>query len=329
MLEIFANGSCWVHEKPMPIEALYKALTEHTLDPRYESYGGFINRNPNWINPNTAEKYAGCALLSGNFLDYTHAFNLVTDDEDIISRVEALVAENIKRPDYVKVKGELGRCQNCIFFDIGKEKCLLDKTAKRPLWDCQVGHTEGRKSLKTKEGEREFVSRVTLPEPKEQTFTKELLTDALMNAILEDAGKPYIRLSLGIARDAIYFWMTRSMVPNEEFEAFEKELQKKDPQGLGYTEALDAIMLLASLAEEQFKMEASADIRNRLPADTLKAFLIGTESKLDLPDVLIALADLLTSGPEMAPKYCGDLLEQMGTDIEEIIKIKNQITLAK
>lgn len=86
-------------------------------------------------------------------------------------------------------------CRGCIFFHIKSAICLLDKAAKSPDWGCQVRHSVGRASLKSAEGEMGFVPRGVLPEPKEQAFTKELLTADLMNSIFEDAGEPDISLS--------------------------------------------------------------------------------------------------------------------------------------
>lgn len=323
MLEINSNGQRMPGDMPFTIEPLYKTLAEHILDPRFENYGGFVNRAPHWTNPDTAQRYSGCTVIKGDFLGYDHPFFIITDEEDIISKVEALVAENIKRPDYASAKATLPRCRNCVFYDAKKEICLLDKTYKNKDWDCQVGYVAGALSLMNVEGEREFVSRVILPEPTFHALTIEALSDDLMDTIMDDAGRPYSDIARDVARNAIFQWMTHGWLPNEEYEPFEKQLNGS------FVAPRDALEYLAGLATEQLNMEVSAKVRESIPVEPLNALLIGTQSSLAGEDVLVALGDLLTFGPGEAQQCCGELLEQMDAVMADIESIRDQLMLVQ
>ena len=43
---------------------------------------------------------AGHALISGNFLDYTHAFRVLTDDRVLIARLSGAIERNMTTPEY-------------------------------------------------------------------------------------------------------------------------------------------------------------------------------------------------------------------------------------
>ena len=81
-------------------ENIIRDLEAHTLDPVFELYGNFVNPAPEWLDEKVAAKYAGCASIFGNFLDWSHAFRLVTDDEALISRITEAVEKNKVRPEY-------------------------------------------------------------------------------------------------------------------------------------------------------------------------------------------------------------------------------------
>ena len=81
-------------------ENILRDLETYTLDPVFELYGNFVNPAPEWLNEKAAAKYAGCASIFGNFLGWSHAFRLVTDDEALISRITAAVEKNKARPEY-------------------------------------------------------------------------------------------------------------------------------------------------------------------------------------------------------------------------------------
>ena len=88
-------------------ENILQDLAAHTLDPIFELYGDFVNPSPEWLSPDTAAKYAGCTVISGNFHDYTHAFYLVTDDAALIDRISAAVQRNKARPEYQEARRKM------------------------------------------------------------------------------------------------------------------------------------------------------------------------------------------------------------------------------
>lgn len=79
---------------------LYRLLETYTLDPVFERYGEFVNRTPCWIDGETARKYSGASVIAGNFLSYSHAFYLITDQEELIRSLERLIEKNRASPQY-------------------------------------------------------------------------------------------------------------------------------------------------------------------------------------------------------------------------------------
>ena len=75
-------------------------LARHTLDPVFEFCGNFVNPSPEWVSDKIASRYAGCTLISGNFIDFSHAFRLVTDDANLISRLSSAIEQNKSTPEY-------------------------------------------------------------------------------------------------------------------------------------------------------------------------------------------------------------------------------------
>ena len=96
MLEIIANGSnTYPYQK-----STLSDLETYTLDPVFERYGEFVNRTPCWIDGETARKYSGASVIAGNFLSYSHAFYLITDQEELIRSLERLIEKNRASPQY-------------------------------------------------------------------------------------------------------------------------------------------------------------------------------------------------------------------------------------
>jgi hypothetical protein len=86
---IHSNGG----GRTLPIEALFARLASHTLDRTFEAYGDFIqnaliNERGEQLGP------PGAVGFFGNFFDYSHVFNIWTDDADLIARLSAAVAAN-------------------------------------------------------------------------------------------------------------------------------------------------------------------------------------------------------------------------------------------
>ena len=100
MLEIIANGSNTYPYQKSTRSDLYRLLETYTLDPVFERYGEFVNRTPCWIDGETARKYSGASVFAGNFLSYSHAFYLITDQEELIRSLERLIEKNRASPQY-------------------------------------------------------------------------------------------------------------------------------------------------------------------------------------------------------------------------------------
>ena len=72
-------------------ENILNHLEKYTLDPVFEKYGNFVYI-PTWTDEEAAEKYKGLTAICGNFLTYSHAFSLYTDDTELIVELTKLVA---------------------------------------------------------------------------------------------------------------------------------------------------------------------------------------------------------------------------------------------
>lgn len=106
MLKIISNGSKWYGQKPNTIEKLIEVLKNHPLDPVYEQYGNFINNNPKCLKKEAAEKYQGCTKINGNFAKYSHAFDIITDEPEIINQLAEAIKQNINSEAYSKLRKE-------------------------------------------------------------------------------------------------------------------------------------------------------------------------------------------------------------------------------
>jgi hypothetical protein len=100
-------GSPW---DPRPedhgIGHLLFMLTEHTLDPTFEEYGNFVNRDPGWLT-SPAWRPEGMASISGNFHDYSCAFGLETNHPALIDLLEEAVRHNQASAAYQRARQEL------------------------------------------------------------------------------------------------------------------------------------------------------------------------------------------------------------------------------
>lgn len=106
MTEITSNGSKFAGEQPDSIEELIKVLRTEPLDPVFEEYGNFVNRTPHFLHKEAQEKYNGCAQIFGNFAFYSHVFNILTDDAELIDSLEKLIRENQETESYIKARKE-------------------------------------------------------------------------------------------------------------------------------------------------------------------------------------------------------------------------------
>ena len=87
-------------------ENILKDLAEYTLDPVFEEYGNFVYMST-WEDEQAAEKYKGLTAISGNFLTYSHAFRLLTDDVELIEELAKAIRKNQETEEYKQAKARL------------------------------------------------------------------------------------------------------------------------------------------------------------------------------------------------------------------------------
>ena len=87
-------------------ENILKDLAEYTLDPVFEEYGNFVYI-PTWEDEEASEKYKGLTAISGNFLTYSHAFRLLTDDTELIEELTKAIRKNQETEEYKQAKVRL------------------------------------------------------------------------------------------------------------------------------------------------------------------------------------------------------------------------------
>ncbi len=112
---ISSNGSRWAGEDPGDVDELLKMLATHPLDRSFEKYGDFITENPcqgvrsedgtDWVDgPRFFE--AETTSFSGNFLTYSHVFNIYTNHPETIEALTKAIRANQERADYKAQKLE-------------------------------------------------------------------------------------------------------------------------------------------------------------------------------------------------------------------------------
>lgn len=82
------------------IERLFVMMDEFLLDPTFERYGNFMERNPQLIKGG----YGDYVHLFGNFYDYSFVFNIETKDEELVARFAKSVEVNQAKPAYKEAK---------------------------------------------------------------------------------------------------------------------------------------------------------------------------------------------------------------------------------
>lgn len=96
-MRIDSNGSHWVGEEPDSLETLLDVLKKQTLDPSFEEYGRFFYQ----CGPNEFHAF-------GNFLGYSHVFNIFGTLEEMLPLARAL-REARKRPEYLRAWAQMYR----------------------------------------------------------------------------------------------------------------------------------------------------------------------------------------------------------------------------
>jgi hypothetical protein len=82
-MNIISNGSGAVY----PLQSLMERLATETLDPRFEKHGNFVSTTRNTVK------------VHGNFLSYSHVFDIEGDAEEMQPIVNAIRAAQ-QRGDY-------------------------------------------------------------------------------------------------------------------------------------------------------------------------------------------------------------------------------------
>lgn len=98
-------GCSWRRE-PDTINRILRYLENYSLDQIFENYGNFIDPNPEWLNPETAQKYAGCTRFWGNFYSISGVFDVITNDADVIRRLTTAIRRNQGSAAYASTKAE-------------------------------------------------------------------------------------------------------------------------------------------------------------------------------------------------------------------------------
>lgn len=89
MIRVISNASTMIHNSSDPLDNLIQLLGTHMLCPMHEEFHCY-----------KASRSNGLWHFSGNFDNLSHAFRLVTDEKDVIEKIEHLAAMNMLRPDY-------------------------------------------------------------------------------------------------------------------------------------------------------------------------------------------------------------------------------------
>lgn len=87
-------------------ENILKDLAEYILDPVFEEYGNFVYM-PTWCDEESVEKYKRLTAINGNFLTLSHAFSLLTDDEELIKELTEAIRRNQGTEEYKQAKVRL------------------------------------------------------------------------------------------------------------------------------------------------------------------------------------------------------------------------------
>ena len=104
--KVFDKDRPWM-EIPDTEENILRDLDRYTLDPAFEMYGDFVNRTPEWLTEELQQTRAGHTMIFGNFLNCNHPFQVCTDDEGLIQRLEAAIDRNKATPEYQAARARM------------------------------------------------------------------------------------------------------------------------------------------------------------------------------------------------------------------------------
>lgn len=94
MTRIDVIGSKWAGEESDTVENLLALMATEPLDPRFEAYGNFIYLVHEYDGSNEPHPDNGYMHAWGNFYTCSYAFNITTDDLDLIHRFYAAITAN-------------------------------------------------------------------------------------------------------------------------------------------------------------------------------------------------------------------------------------------
>lgn len=91
---IVSNGGGYTMEGPEGIDHLLARLESEVLDPRFEQFGNFIVTEDSALEE-------GQTQFFGNFVTYSHVFDIRSDDPDVVARLTAAIRANQQTPAYL------------------------------------------------------------------------------------------------------------------------------------------------------------------------------------------------------------------------------------
>lgn len=85
-------------------ENILHDLENYTLDPVFENYGNFVYK-PRFTSAEHEQHFIemygeNMTCISGNFLKLSHAFRVVTDDQELIKELETAIRRNQQAIEY-------------------------------------------------------------------------------------------------------------------------------------------------------------------------------------------------------------------------------------
>lgn len=104
MTKIQLNGGRWHGDPPEDISVLLEKLEKHSLDPRYEHYlDKFISKIQKEDGTPTKE-----VRFFGNFAEFSHVFDLRTDEPLLIEKITNAINNNLSSEGYKHARRAAG-----------------------------------------------------------------------------------------------------------------------------------------------------------------------------------------------------------------------------
>lgn len=102
---ILSNGSKLAGQSPDSIDTLLGVLETEMLDPIFEQYHCYQPRRYEpavFSNDSDISRWKGAASYFGNFRTVSHAFNIITFDQEVIDALNKAIRKNVERDEYQK-----------------------------------------------------------------------------------------------------------------------------------------------------------------------------------------------------------------------------------